>query len=121
MRQRLKGESKEATRSKQQQFRGLGFILVYYDDAIDDNNISGQIFTNDDISYQEYLTALADGSVEQVIINQNQQTPTGEVNLFLRMEVQSSTIHRMLLKSSTVCRNWALTIRRRMFRGRTWF
>ena len=44
----------------------------------------GDVVQSDDISYQEYLTALADGSVEKVIINQNQQTPTGEVNLFLK-------------------------------------
>ena len=43
-----------------------------------------QLFTNDDISYQEYLTALDDGSVERVIINQNQQTPTGELNLKMK-------------------------------------
>lgn len=69
---------------KQQQFRGLGFILVIMMMLLMITTFSGQIFTNDDISYQEYLTALADGSVEQVIINQNQQTPTGEVNLFLK-------------------------------------
>ena len=69
---------------KQQQFRGLGFILVIMMMILMITTFSGQIFTNDDISYQEYLTALADGSVEQVIINQNQQTPTGEVNLFLK-------------------------------------
>lgn len=61
---------------KQQQFRGLGFILVIMMMLLMITTFSGQIFTNDDISYQEYLTALADGSVEQVIINQNQQTPT---------------------------------------------
>ena len=69
---------------KQQQFRGLGFILVIMMMLLMITTFSGQIFTNDDISYQEYLTALADGSVEQVIINQNKQTPTGEVNLFLK-------------------------------------
>lgn len=69
---------------KQQQFRGLGFILVIMMMLLMITTFSGQIFTNDDISYQEYLAALADGSVEQVIINQNQQTPTGEVNLFLK-------------------------------------
>lgn len=69
---------------KQQQFRGLGFILVIMMMLLMITTFSRQIFTNDDISYQEYLTALADGSVEQVIINQNQQTPTGEVNLFLK-------------------------------------
>ena len=69
---------------KQQQFRGLGFILVIMMMLLMITTFSGQIFTNDDISYQEYLNALADGSVEQVIINQNQQTPTGEVNLFLK-------------------------------------
>ncbi len=69
---------------KQQQFRGLGFVLIIMMMLLMVTTFSGQIFTNDDISYQEYLTALADGSVEQVIINQNQQTPTGEVNLFLK-------------------------------------
>ncbi len=69
---------------KQQQFRGLGFVLIIMMMLLMITTFSGQIFTNDDISYQEYLTALADGSVEQVIINQNQQTPTGEVNLFLK-------------------------------------
>ena len=42
------------------------------------------MFTNDDISYQEYLAALDNGSVERVIIRQNQQTPTGEVELRLK-------------------------------------
>ena len=69
---------------KQQQFRGLGFVLIIMMMLLMVTTFSGQIFTNDDISYQEYLTALADGSVEKVIINQNQQTPTGEVNLFLK-------------------------------------
>ncbi|MCI9103702.1 MAG: ATP-dependent zinc metalloprotease FtsH [Lachnospiraceae bacterium] len=45
---------------------------------------SRQVFTNDDISYQEYLAALDNGSVERVIIRQNQQTPTGEVELRLK-------------------------------------
>ena len=69
---------------KQQQFRGLGFVLIIMMMLLMVTTFSGQIFTNDGISYQEYLTALADGSVEKVIINQNQQTPTGEVNLFLK-------------------------------------
>lgn len=69
---------------RQQQFRGLGFILIIMMMLLMVTTFSGQIFTNDDISYQEYLTALKDGTVEQVVIRQNQQTPTGEVNLFFK-------------------------------------
>lgn len=67
-----------------QQFRGLGFVLIIMMMLLMVMTFSGQIFTNDDISYQEYIAALKSGNVEKVIINQNQQTPTGEVNLLLK-------------------------------------
>ena len=69
---------------RQQQFRGLGFVLIIVLMLLLVTTFPRQLFTNDDISYQEYLTALDDGSVERVIINQNQQTPTGELNLKMK-------------------------------------
>lgn len=69
---------------RQQQYRGFGFILIIVMMLLMVMSFSRQIFTNDDISYQEYLTALDDGSVERVVIRQNQQTPTGEVELTLK-------------------------------------
>ena len=44
---------------------------------------SRQMFTNDDISYQQYLEILDSGEAVKVSIRQNQQTPTGVVNLQL--------------------------------------
>ncbi|MDO4328146.1 MAG: ATP-dependent zinc metalloprotease FtsH [Lachnospiraceae bacterium] len=69
---------------RQQQYRGFGFILIIVMMLLMVMSFSRQIFTNDDISYREYLTALDDGSVERVVIRQNQQTPTGEVELTLK-------------------------------------
>ena len=69
---------------RQQQFRGLGFVLIIVLMLLLVTTFPRQLFTSDDISYQEYLTALDDGSVERVIINQNQQTPTGELNLKMK-------------------------------------
>ena len=45
---------------------------------------SRQVFINEDISYQEYLDILDGDDVEEVTIRQNQQTPTGEVELKLK-------------------------------------
>ncbi len=69
---------------RQQQYRGFGFVLIIVMMLLMVTTFSRQIFTNDDISYQEYLAALDDGNVERVVIRQNQQTPTGEVELTLK-------------------------------------
>ncbi len=69
---------------KEQQYRSLGFAFIIVMMLLVVMTFSRQVFTNDDISYQEYLAALDNGSVERVIIRQNQQTPTGEVELRLK-------------------------------------
>lgn len=69
---------------RQQQYRSLGFAFILVMMLLVVMTFSRQVFTNEDITYQEYLAALENGSVEQVIIRQNQQTPTGEVELKMK-------------------------------------
>ena len=68
---------------QQQQFRGLGFVLIIMLMLLLVTTFSRQMFTNDDISYQQYLEILDSGEAVKVSIRQNQQTPTGVVNLQL--------------------------------------
>ena len=68
---------------QQQQFRGLGFVLIIMLMLLLVTPFSRQMFTNDDISYQQYLEILDSGEAVKVSIRQNQQTPTGVVNLQL--------------------------------------
>ncbi len=68
---------------QQQQFRGMGFVLIIMLMLLLVTTFSRQMFTNDDISYQQYLETLDSGKIRQVTIRQNQQTPTGMVNIEL--------------------------------------
>ena len=68
---------------QQQQFRGLGFVLIIMLMLLLVTTFSRQMFTNDDISYQQYLEILDSVEAVKVSIRQNQQTPTGVVNLQL--------------------------------------
>ena len=68
---------------QQQQFRGMGFVLIIMLMLLLVTTFSRQMFTNDDISYQQYLEILDSGEAVKVSIRQNQQTPTGVVNLQL--------------------------------------
>ena len=68
---------------QQQQFRGLGFVLIIMLMLLLVTTFSRKMFTNDDISYQQYLEILDSGEAVKVSIRQNQQTPTGVVNLQL--------------------------------------
>ena len=66
---------------REQQYRSLGFAFIIVMMLLVVMTFSRQVFTNDDISYQEYVTALDSGNVERIIIRQNQQTPTGEIEI----------------------------------------
>ena len=46
---------------QQQQFRGLGFVLIIMLMLLLVTTFSRQMFTNDDISYQQYLEILDSG------------------------------------------------------------
>ncbi len=83
---------------RQQQYRSLGFAFILVMMLLVVMTFSRQVFTNEDITYQEYLAALENGSVEQVIIRQNQQTPTGEVEL----KMKDSTIREYYTSDVTV-------------------
>ncbi len=69
---------------RQQQYRGFGFMLIMVMMLLIVMTFSRQVFINEDISYQEYLDILDGDDVEEVTIRQNQQTPTGEVELKLK-------------------------------------
>lgn len=69
---------------RQQQYRGFGFVLIMVMMLLIVMTFSRQAFINEDISYQEYLDLLDGDDVEEVAIRQNQQTPTGEVELKLK-------------------------------------
>ena len=69
---------------RQQQYRGFGFVLIMVMMLLIVMTFSRQVFINEDISYQEYLHLLDGDQVEEVAIRQNQQTPTGEVELKLK-------------------------------------
>jgi cell division protease FtsH len=66
---------------REQQYRSLGFAFIIVMMLLVVMTFSRQVFTNDDISYQEYLKALDSKDVERITIRQNQQTPTGEIEL----------------------------------------
>ena len=65
---------------QQQQFRGLGLVLILVIMLIVASMFPRQ---NEKISNQEYMKAIEDGSVVAATIKQNQQTPTGQVVLII--------------------------------------
>ncbi len=69
---------------QQQQFRGLGFVLIIALMLLLVTTFFRPILTNDEISYQQYQELLDGGEITRVIIHQNQQTPTGMLTINLQ-------------------------------------
>lgn len=65
---------------QQQPFRGLGLVLILVIMLIVASMFPRQ---NEKISNQEYMKAIEDGSVVAATVEQNQQTPTGQVVLII--------------------------------------
>ncbi len=68
---------------KQQSFRGLGFILlmlvlIFMAMIVPSNMLVERL------SHQEFMAALDSGRIENVRIEQNRETPTGEVSLQMK-------------------------------------
>ena len=69
---------------QQQQFRGLGFVLIIALMLLLVTTFFRPILTNDEISYQQYQELLDGGEITRVIIHQNQQPPTGMLTINLQ-------------------------------------
>ncbi len=68
---------------KQQSFRGFGFILlmlvlIFMAMIVPSNMLVERL------SHQEFMAALDSGRIENVRIEQNRETPTGEVSLQMK-------------------------------------
>lgn len=65
-----------------QQFRGIGLVLLVMALIVFASSLAQQGFA-DRMSHQEFMMAVENKSIKAVRINQNKQTPTGTLDIFL--------------------------------------
>ncbi len=67
-----------------QQFRGVGLVLLVAALIIFASSLTtrGGLF-DDNMSHQEFMMAVENGTIEAVQINQNRQTPTGSLTILM--------------------------------------
>ena len=65
-----------------QQFRGMGLILLVMALIFFASTLQGNLFS-DEMTYQEFMTSVENGAIETALIRQNAQTPTGVVMTIL--------------------------------------
>ena len=68
---------------QQQPFRGLGFMALMIMLVVLATTFPRQS-ASERITYQQFLNAVDSGSIDSALIKQNKETPTGEVELYLK-------------------------------------
>ena len=68
-----------------QQFRGMGLILLVMALIIFASTLTqqGSLFS-EEMTYQEFMMAVENGTIESAEVKQNPQTPTGVLDIFLK-------------------------------------
>lgn len=76
---------------RQQTFRGTGILLVLLLSMVMMWLVPRSM--PEQMTHQEFMTALESGTIDEAVVNQNQQTPTGEVQMTLTTDNDTHVVY----------------------------